>query len=151
LNPDMPVDEATRLQFTRNINESGEHLLTLINDILDLSKVEAGKMELHPEEFALRDALNGVHSVVKALVDRKQQTLRVAAAAGLSAVYHAPGRFKQVLFNLLPNAVKFPPEGGTITPSARLDGEWFEVAVSDTGIGIAPEDQEKVFAEFQQI
>src|SRR5262249_16545021 len=69
----------------------------------------------------------------------------------LGEVYHDPGRFKQVLFNLLSNAVKFTPEGGTITTSARVEGDWLEVAVTDTGIGIAPEDQEKVFAEFQQV
>src|SRR5262249_29227106 len=69
----------------------------------------------------------------------------------LGQVSHDPGRFKQVLFNLLSNAVKFTPEGGTITTSARVDDDWLEVAVTDTGIGIAPEDHEKVFAEFQQI
>src|SRR5262249_51581038 len=147
----MPVDEAMRSQFLGNIYQSGKHLLTLINDILDLSKVEAGKMELHPEDFDLAEALQGVHSVVKALADRKCQQLVLDAPVDLGAIGHDPARFKQVLFNLLSNAVKFTPEGGTITISARVAESWLEVAVQDTGIGIAPDDHEKVFAEFEQI
>jgi signal transduction histidine kinase len=151
LDPSMPVDEAMRTQFLENIYQSGQHLLTLINDILDLSKVEAGKMELHPEAFDLLDALTGVHGVVKALVDKKQQILLLEAPGDLGSVSHDPGRFKQVLFNLLSNAVKFTPQGGTITTSVRVAEGWLEVAVKDTGIGISPEDHAKVLAEFQQI
>src|SRR5205823_4553709 len=109
------------------------------------------KMELHPAAFDLPEALQGVHSVVKALAAKKQQTLALAAPEPPIALYHDPGRFKQLLFNLLSNAVKFTPEGGTITTSARVEAGWLEVAVRDTGIGIAPEDHERVFAEFQQI
>src|SRR5262249_9016662 len=87
---------------------------------------------------------------VKALADKKHQYLILDAADDLGEVYHDPGRFKQVLFNLLSNAVKFTPEGGTITTSARVEGDWLEVAVKDTGIGIAPEAHEEVFAECQQ-
>src|SRR5262249_32331225 len=135
LDPSMPVDETMRTQFLENIYQSGQHLLALINDILDLSKVEAGKMELHPEAFDLTEPLQGVQRVVQALADTKQQHLRLEAPAELGSVYHDPGRFKQVLFNLLSNAVKFTPEGGTITTAARVAGDWLEVAVRDTGIG----------------
>src|SRR5207248_444405 len=113
----MPVDEALRTQFLGNIYQSGQHLLTLINDILDLSKVEAGKMELHPEDFDLAEGLQGVQAVVKALADKKQQTLALETPEQPIPLHHDAGRFKQVLFNLLSNAVKFTPQGGTITTS----------------------------------
>src|SRR5262249_28080923 len=107
LDPNLPVEETMRQQFQENILGSRRHLLTLINDILDLSKVEAGKMELHPDEFDLADALGGAHAVVRSMVDRKRQTLELEVEPGIGTIYHDPGRFKQVLYNLLSNAHKF--------------------------------------------
>ncbi len=152
LDPNLPVDPDTRRQFLENILNSGRHLLNLINDILDLSKVEAGKFELHPEEFAVLEALRGVQSIVKPLCQKKQQTLKLQTDPTIPMILHDPGRFKQVLFNLLSNAIKFTPEGGTVTTTAVMGADgWFEVSVTDTGIGIKPEDHPKVFEEFKQI
>ena len=152
LDPNLPVDDAIRGQFLENILSSGRHLLALINDILDLSKVEAGKMELHPEVFDLADAIRGVHAVLRAVVEKKQQKLELEVDPSLGSVDHDPGRFKQVLYNLLANANKFTPEGGTIRTIARPTGPgWLEIEVADTGIGIKPEDQAAIFEEFRQI
>lgn len=150
--PDMPVDEATQSEFLQDVLAAGRHLLALINDILDLSKVEAGKMEFFPEEFDLATAIHGVEAVAKSLTERKHQRLDVEIEPGLTTVYHDPARFKQVLFNLVSNAVKFTPDGGSLRVSAaRDDSGWLEVAVSDNGIGIKQEDQALIFEEFRQV
>jgi signal transduction histidine kinase len=152
LDESMPLEEDSRRQFLENILGSGRHLLHLINDILDLSKVEAGKMEMHPEPFHVGEAVQSVHTVVGALTRKKQQelVLELDPAVGLAVL--DPARFKQVLFNLLSNAVKFTPERGRISTSIQLGGgETLEVSVKDTGIGIRPEDVPLIFQEFQQL
>jgi signal transduction histidine kinase len=152
LDENMPIDPETEQQFQENILTSGRHLLSLINDILDLSKVEAGQMELHPEDLDLTEALQGVHAVIKPLAQKKQQVLELTVDPALTTIHHDPGRFKQIMYNLLSNAVKFTPEGGRITTTARLTPEgWLEIAVTDTGIGIAPADLETIFEEFRQV
>jgi signal transduction histidine kinase len=152
LDPKMPVDDQTRSQFQENILQGGRHLLNLINDILDLSKIEAGKMELRPERFELAEALEGVHNLIQPLARKKQQTTALNVDQAIGEVYHDPGRFKQIMYNLLSNAVKFTPDGGKVTTTATLlPGELLEIGVSDTGIGIQPQDQAKLFEEFQQI
>jgi signal transduction histidine kinase len=109
-------------------------------------------MELHPEEFDVADALRGVHAVLKPLVEKKGQQLDLAVDEGVATVFHDPGRFRQVIFNLLSNANKFTPDGGAIRTLARLDERgWLEVAVSDTGVGIGSDDRERVFEEFRQV
>jgi signal transduction histidine kinase len=136
--------------YMKDIHESGRHLLSLINDILDLSKIEAGRMELEPSDFDLRAALSNAMTLVKERAQRSNiaLTLEVDPALGL---FHADERkFKQIMLNLLSNAVKFTPEGGRVTVAARPVAGGIEVAVSDTGVGIAPEDQELVFEEFRQ-
>jgi protein-histidine pros-kinase len=149
---EMEVDEATQQEFLRDILAAGRHLLQLINDILDISKAEAGKMDFVPEHFEVEPAVRGVGAVAKALVSRKHQRLELRVEPGIGVVHHDPARFKQVLFNLVSNAVKFTPDGGDIRVTAsRSDDAWLEVAVSDTGIGMKPEDQTRVFEEFQQI
>ncbi len=152
LDPKLPVDDATRKQFLENILGSGRHLLNLINDILDLSKVEAGKVELRPEDFHLAETLQGVMAVVHPLAMKKQQELTLRVDESLGLVYHDTARFKQIFYNLLSNAIKFTPDGGKVIATAlpSLDG-CFEVSVTDTGIGIKPEDHASVFEEFKQI
>lgn len=137
-------------EYLDDILASANHLLALINDVLDLSKVEAGQVELELESFSLRDVLaRGVvmvrESAMTAAVD-----VSFAAASDADLVAGDERRVRQVVFNLLSNAVKFTPAGGTVAVRAeRVDGE-VRVAVRDTGPGIAPEDQERIFEEFQQ-
>ncbi len=139
-------------EYVRDVTESGKHLLSLINDVLDLSKVEAGKMDFHPERFPLAGAVRRTHALVAPLADEKGVRLVVDADEGLPTVWHDPGRFRQVLYNLLSNAVKFTPEGGSVTTAVRSDGDsWFELCVSDTGIGMSAEDRATIFEEFKRL
>jgi signal transduction histidine kinase len=140
-----------RREFLGNILSSGRHLLTLINDILDLSKVEAGQMELHAEEFSVAEVIRGVLNTIKPLAARKQMGVEEAIDPALLTFVADPGKVKQILYNLLSNAVKFTPEQGWIgVRAARGQGE-ARFIVWDTGIGITPEDQGRIFEEFQQM
>ena len=137
--------------YTRDIASSGRHLLDLVNEILDLSKVEAGRMELEPSEFALGETIQGALAFVRERAASHGIAITAEIPTDLSTVVADERKVRQVLLNLLSNAVKFTPDGGTIGVRARRGGGEVEVAVSDTGIGIAPEDQAKVFEEFQQV
>jgi signal transduction histidine kinase len=141
---------AKQKEYLDDILSSGNHLLSLINDVLDLSKIEAGQAELQVAPFSLQDALERGVSMV-----REQAT-----AEGVQVTLHRNGsldvfsgderRIRQVIFNLLSNAVKFTPEGGQVDVCAeRVDGE-MRVSVTDSGPGIAVEDRERIFEEFQQ-
>jgi len=137
-------------EYLDDILSSGNHLLSLINDVLDLSKVEAGRVELEIAPFSLRETLErGVLMIrERAAENAVGVTLEVDPDAEL--VEADERRIRQVIFNLLSNAVKFTPEGGSVSVSAaQLDGE-VHVSVADTGPGIAPEDQPRIFEEFQQ-
>jgi PAS domain S-box-containing protein len=139
-------------EYLNDILNSGRHLLQLINDVLDLSKVEAGKMELHPEVFSLPKAIEEVCSVVAPMVLKKHILIRCKTDAGIDAVTLDLKKFKQVLFNLLSNAVKFTDEGGAVDIlSTLLPGERLRLQVRDTGIGIKADDVGKLFIEFQQL
>ena len=137
-------------EYLDDIISSGNHLLSLINDVLDLSKVEAGQVELQMHPFSLREALE--RGVVMVRERATEEGVRVAFAADpeVDVVDGDERRIKQVIFNLLSNAVKFTPAGGEIDVSTtRVNGE-VRVSVADTGPGIAPEDRERIFEEFQQ-
>jgi signal transduction histidine kinase len=137
--------------YTHDIATSGRHLLDLVNEILDLSKVEAGRMELEPGEFSLPDTIRGALAFVRERAARHAIELTDDAPSDLGTVVADERKVRQVLLNLLSNAVKFTPDGGTIAVHAqRANGE-FQVSVRDTGIGISPEDQAKVFDEFRQV
>jgi PAS domain S-box-containing protein len=139
-------------EYLNDVLSSARHLLMLINDVLDLAKVEAGKMELRPEPFLIREALEEATAVVKTMADLKQITLIVTVDAGLQMATLDQQKFKQVLYNLLSNAVKFTDQGGNVEVCAkRLDERHFEVQVRDTGIGIRPEDLGRLFTEFEQL
>jgi len=139
-------------EYLNDVLSSARHLLMLINDVLDLAKVEAGKMELHPEPFLIREALEEATAVVKTMADLKQITLTVTVDAGLQMATLDQQKFKQVLYNLLSNAVKFTDQGGNVEVFAkRLDERHFEVQVRDTGIGIKPEDLGRLFTEFERL
>jgi signal transduction histidine kinase len=137
--------------YTHDIASSGRHLLDLVNEILDLSKVEAGRMELERSEFALAETIRGTLAFVRERAAGHRIEVGADVPADLGTVVADERKVRQVLLNLLSNAVKFTPDGGTIAVRARRsDGEVL-VSVRDTGIGIAPEDQVTVFEEFQQV
>ena len=142
---------AEQRECLSDILTSGRHLLNLINDILDLSKVEAGKMEFHPEPVMVGELVREVRDVIRPLADKKDLQLTCDVPPRLSAVLD-PGRFKQVLYNYLSNAVKFTPAGGSVQLRVTLlENEAFRVEVEDTGIGIPAVEISKLFQEFQQL
>ncbi len=138
-------------KYVNNIRTSGVLLLQLINDILDLSKVESGKMELNYEEFSLPDAIKESHIIMKTQMDKKNISYKMEVDEQLSFIKADRKKFKQIMHNILSNAVKFTPAGGKIAVTAKRADEFVEISVKDTGIGIKPEDQERIFDEFQQI
>ena len=138
-------------EYLQDINASGTHLLSLINDILDLSKIEAGRMELELADFHLPQAIENALVLVRERALRRGITLEQSIDPRLGEMQGDERKIKQVLLNLLSNAIKFTPEGGRIDVRAAPVDERVEVAVSDTGVGIAPEDQEAVFEEFRQV
>jgi PAS domain S-box-containing protein len=136
-------------RFVDHIKQGSTHLLQLINDILDLSKIEAGQLQLHSEEFFVKDALPEVLSTIDPLAMAKN--IRLERKLKSKCLVKADRvRFKQILYNLLSNAVKFTPKGGQITIECVEDWDFVHVSVTDTGIGIRPEDQEVIFDEFRQ-
>jgi protein-histidine pros-kinase len=139
-------------EYLGDILNSGRHLLQLINDVLDLSKVESGKMELFPEAFALSTALEEVCSVVSSMARKKNITVRRQVAATIDRVVLDRQKFVQVLYNLLSNAVKFTDDGGEVQIRADVNGAAeLRMQVRDSGIGIKAEDFGKLFVEFQQL
>jgi len=138
-------------EYLNDIHASGTHLLSLINDILDLSKVEAGRMELELSDFSLPSAIDSALTLVRERATRRGITLRAAVLDGVGEVTGDERKIRQVLLNLLSNAIKFTPEGGRIEVKAVPEDGSVDVSVIDTGVGIAPEDQEAVFEEFRQV
>jgi signal transduction histidine kinase len=138
-------------EYLQDILESGRHLLSLINDILDLSKIEAGRMELELSEFDLPSAIENALILVRERASRRAIRLGSSIDERLGMIGGDERKVKQVLLNLLSNALKFTPEGGRIDVGARLNVDMAEVSVADTGIGIAPADQAAVFEEFRQV
>jgi PAS domain S-box-containing protein len=137
-------------RFVHNIQEGARHLLNMVNDLLDLSRIEAGRIELNLERFAISAALDEVLSVIAPLAEIKNITLENRMARDTEVVADRL-RFKQILYNLMSNAVKFTPEEGRVRMETATDGETFTVCVGDTGIGIAPDEQEAIFEEFHQV
>jgi len=142
-----------QLKYSNNILNSGRHLLQLINDILDLAKVESGRAELLCNSFNVAKVLQDAQTIVKTLAIKKGISLEFNVPADLPPLFADEGKFKQILYNLLSNAIKFTPDGGrvTLTTSLGAPGECLRISVADTGIGIKPEDHERVFQEFEQV
>src|SRR5438309_4649155 len=134
-------------RFVGHVRNGARHLLQLINDILDLSKIESGLLELRRETFSVSEALPEVLSVIRPLAMAKK--IRIEHAEETFSVYADRVRFKQILYNLLSNALKFTPEGGTVRVEGST-GDLVCIAISDTGVGIRPEDQQLIFEEFRQ-
>jgi signal transduction histidine kinase len=143
------VGEKVRDVLTR-LEKSGRHLLALINDVLDLSKIEAGQLTLALSEYSMSDVVQTVATAVESLAAEKHLALKVAVAPDLPLGFGDERRIGQVLLNLVGNAIKFTELGEVRVEVSASDGA-FRVAVADTGPGIAPEDQEKIFQEFQQV
>ncbi|HEV7242945.1 MAG TPA: response regulator [Thermoanaerobaculia bacterium] len=142
--------EPKHLGFLEHIRTSGTHLLGIINDVLDLSKIEAGKMEIYPEYFSIAPVVDSVCQLMRGMT-RATQKIVVDIPPDLPQIETDLAKFKQILFNLLSNAVKFSPPDKTIAIRAWLDAGTITVSVRDEGIGIAPENHELIFEEFRQV
>ncbi|MDN5309614.1 MAG: hypothetical protein PWP14_1008 [Methanolobus sp.] len=140
-----------QLEFTGHILSSGKHLLELINDILDLSKIEAGKMELYCEDFSVDTLLDEVQRTVYPLAARKNIELTIKNDVLQPEMFADRFKFKQIMYNLLSNAIKFTPDDGKISVFAKRDGNFLEVSVSDTGIGISADRLDEIFDPFMQV
>ena len=137
-------------QCLEDILASGRHLLSLIGDVLDISKVEAGKMELRPQDLDLTDLVEEAVQTVRPMADEKRHQIRISIQEGLPQVHADAGRVRQVLLNFLSNAAKFTPAGGKIAVEVTAEDDYCQVNVIDNGIGIREEDQERVFDVFVQ-
>jgi signal transduction histidine kinase/CheY-like chemotaxis protein/CHASE3 domain sensor protein len=144
------IEPKKRLRFLEQVNTAGQHLLGLINDILDLSKVEAGQMDLHLAITSVAEAVDAVLTTVEPLAAKKQMRL-VSHVTGELQLMADSGKLKQMLLNLVSNGIKFTPSGGEITISARQDGSFVEVVVSDTGVGMSDLGLKSIFQEFTQL
>jgi signal transduction histidine kinase len=143
---------AQQREFLNDILASGRHLLNLINDVLDLTKVVAGKIELKPETFPVNRAIVEACGIVKEMASKKGIAIEIDGPLDDAVATLDPVRFKQILYNLLSNAVKFTPERGRVEVTARIDDrKRIHLHVKDTGIGIRKEDLPRLFREFEQI
>lgn len=142
-------------KHVNNIFNSGTHLLHLINNILDIAKVESGKMELQYESFSVRQSISEVEMVIKPLIEKKEQNLNIKVDKDIPLLKADKTKFKQILYNLLSNASKFTPEEGKISLAAVMTNQekdsFLKLSITDTGIGIKEEDKERIFAEFEQV
>jgi signal transduction histidine kinase/CheY-like chemotaxis protein len=149
-----PVDEdgnvLVPLEWVEHVRSGGTHLVELVNDVLDLSKVEAGRLELDREPVEVQLAVRESVAGLRPLADRKDQAIQVAIESG-EHVTADRGRLRQILYNLLSNAIKFTPRGGQIRVEGQRVGGEYHLSVTDSGVGIAPEDQAAVFEEFRQV
>jgi CheY-like chemotaxis protein/anti-sigma regulatory factor (Ser/Thr protein kinase) len=144
-----PLNERQQ-RYVKHIHTGGEHLLRLINDILDISKIEAGRLQLAVESVSVSASFFEVTSALQPLADKKNQSLALQESLALNALAD-PVRFKQILMNLLGNAIKFTPEGGKIEMSAKQLGELVRVEVRDSGPGIPPDEQSHIFEAFHRL
>ncbi len=139
-------------EYLGDILTSSRHLLQLINDILDLAKVESGKMEFHPESLDMEKIVNEVRDVIRTLAATKQIRIETYIDPQLGKVVVDPGKLKQILYNYLSNAIKFTPDGGSVSIRVALEeNDYIRLEVEDSGIGIKPEDVARLFIEFQQL
>lgn len=138
-------------EYIRDINSSGIHLLGMINDLLDLSKIESGKMQLNKEIFNVKSAINEALNIVSPLIIQKNQNIKLECKDEAFEICADRRKFHQILYNLISNAIKFTPDNGNIEIKTTKDGKFLKVSVKDNGIGIAREFHEKIFAKFQQV
>jgi signal transduction histidine kinase len=151
--PPAPSPDAKTLRYIHNILQSGRSLLDLINELLDLAKIEAGRMEVRSEPVVVSDMFEGLTNILRPLLEQKDLTLAPAVAPDVPILQTDPGKLQQVLYNFLSNAIKFSPSGGRIAIVATREGaaEQVQVAVIDQGPGIPPEKQSVIFEKFRQL
>jgi two-component system sensor histidine kinase BarA len=137
-------------RWVGNIKSSGDRLLNLINDILDLAKIEAGKMQVRVVEFSIYDICEGLLTMFRPMAEKKNIDLRVQLTPGIPLLRQDLVKLQQILSNLLSNAIKFTPEGGRLLLKADIEPPYLVLMVADTGVGIAPEEQELIFEKFRQ-
>jgi signal transduction histidine kinase len=137
-------------RWVTNIQASGQQLLGLINDLLDLAKMEAGKMQIRRDHFGFASLCDNVISSLRPMAERKNIRVRQEIAPDLPTLVQDSGKVRQILVNLVSNALKFTPEGGWVSVRARADGPFLLIEVEDNGVGIAPEDQAVIFDKFRQ-
>ena len=140
-----------QLRVAGYISKSGKHLLNLINNILDISKVEAGKMELNYKNFELTTKLNLIRNLLSPIADRKNIKIEISMDSKLTSIYADEDKFVQIMYNLVDNAIKFSYEDSLVIVGARKKGKLVEIMVKDTGIGIKAEDHNKLFKPFSQV
>ena len=141
----------TQKKFLGNISTSGKNLLSIINGILDISKIEAGKMELNYELFSLHTTMDELKQLISTLADKKGIQLEFSKDEKLEKIYSDRTKLKQILFNLASNSIKFTPNGGNVTISVTKTQDKAQFAVKDTGIGITEENKGKLFTPFTQL
>jgi signal transduction histidine kinase len=140
-----------QIRYMNHISQGGKHLLELINDILDLSKIEAGKMELQYESFSVSDVIEEVTMLIAPLALKKNIDLNIQVEPQLGSINADKIKFKQILYNLASNAIKFTPEKGYVGITANLIDNMLEISVKDNGIGITTKDLCRLFQPFQQL
>jgi two-component system sensor histidine kinase BarA len=146
------LDAEKAKRYAEHIITSGRQLLSMINDLLELAKAEAGKIELHLEKTSIPELCRGLVAFFSPLTEKKKIKLRLAVEETIPLIQTDPGKLQQILYNLMSNAIKFTPDGGRIEVNASLhDEKTVRIAVSDTGPGIALDDEEKIFEKFRQI
>ena len=146
-----PVGSSRYLEYSRLIHESGGHLLELINSVLDMSKIEAGKLELFEECFPLDDTAESALRFVKIQAERGGIALRLSIMPGASTIFADKRAIKQMLINLLTNAIKYTPRGGEVRVKAIRDERGIEISIADTGVGISAKDLERLGRPFEQV
>lgn len=149
LSGDDKLNEQRR-RYAANIHSSGKMLLSMINDILDLAKIESGKMEVRTEDFSIRDVCEALANLARPMAERKNITLECRIDEAIPLLRQDPGKLRQILYNLLSNAIKFTPEGGRVTLRAHAEGRFVVLEVEDTGIGIAEDERDAIFEKFRQ-
>jgi signal transduction histidine kinase/CheY-like chemotaxis protein len=147
----VQLSEDQRHECLENVHASGKHLLELVNDVLDLSKIEAGRMELAYDQFHVSSAVHEVHNVIRSLSERRDIELSITVEPEDLEVRADKSKFKQILYNLLSNAIKFTAQGGRAWVSARPENGWLVVDVGDNGVGIPREYHQRIFDEFYQL
>ncbi len=146
-----PVGSAKYLEYSRLIHESGGHLLELINSVLDMSKIEAGKLDLYEEIFDLEETAEAALRFVRLQAERSGVALKLSIAPGARAIFADKRAVKQMLINLLTNGIKYTPRGGDVRVKAALDNKGIEISVADSGVGISAKDLERLGKPFEQV